>query len=338
MRLVYGIVVGLVFIALTAAAANPTAQAVILAFAFFAGTFLWNMCARSGSGCGCWVMIKARRRRSSISSRCRIGAAGRPLTTLEGMTIWDDTRFYQEGMQNAHALATADMLRLALRTPYSAQKLIDWVDQAILRIHTKTLWQAGLSAITIRRASSLIDSSAIRKRKKRSAEKMEGVVESFNAAQMMSLGVDSPRLKAYDQAAALEKAAAELAVQTARLKEANTALAAGGEAARDNVVKLRGEVDGLAGKTAAAQTAHDAAAKIVDDETGPWAEGAELAQQLRGLTAGSPTLLQNGVEALVQQDQQQEARRAGSGGGGQSVCRQRGGAESGAAALPGWPG
>ena len=83
-----------------------------------------------------------------------------------------------------------------------------------------------------------------------------------------------------------------------RLKEANTALAAGGEAARDNIVKLRGEVDGLAGKTAAAQTAHDAAAKIVDDETGPWAEGAELAQQLRGLTAGSPTLLQNGAEAL----------------------------------------
>ena len=205
MRLVYGIVVGLVFIAVTAAAANPTAQAVILAFAFFAGAFpleyvraVWQ-----------WLRVLGddKSQAAQVIHFFEVPDWGsrQPLTTLEGMTIWDDTRFYQEGMQNVHALATADMLRLALRTPYSAQKLIDWVDQAILRIHTKTLWQAGLSAITIRRASSLIDSCSDPKTKERSAEKMKGVVESFNAAQMMSLGVDSPRVKAYDQAAAIGK-------------------------------------------------------------------------------------------------------------------------------------
>ena len=299
MRLVYGILVGLVFIALTRAAADPTAQAMILALAFFVGAFpleyvraLWQWLRTAGDDNSQAAQVIHFFEVPDWGSR-------QPLTTLEGMTIWDDTRFYQEGMQNVHALATADMLRLAMRTPYSAQKLIDWVDQAILRIHTKTLWHAGMSAITIRRASSLIDSCSDPKTKERSADKIKGVVESFNAAQMMSLGADSPRVKAYDKAAEMEKTAADLAAQTAKVKEANTALTPGDEAARDNIVKLRSAVDGLAAKTAVAQTARTAVAKMLGDEPGQWAAGAALAKQIVGLTEGSPTLLREAADALA---------------------------------------
>jgi hypothetical protein len=82
-----------------------------------------------------------------------------PLTVLEDLTIWDDTRLYQEGVQNVHGLATADLERLVLNVPFSAQQLVDWVDQALLYIHTSEIWRPGFTAIGLRTASDLMDFS-----------------------------------------------------------------------------------------------------------------------------------------------------------------------------------
>jgi hypothetical protein len=51
----------------------------------------------------------------------------------------------------------ADLERLALNVPFSAQQLVDWVDQALLYIHTRDLWRPGFNTIGIRTATDLLD-------------------------------------------------------------------------------------------------------------------------------------------------------------------------------------
>lgn len=80
-----------------------------------------------------------------------------PLSELEDLSIWDDTRLEQEGIQNVHGLATTDLERLVLNVPFPAQQLIDWVDQALLYVHTRDLWRPGFAAIGIRTATDLLD-------------------------------------------------------------------------------------------------------------------------------------------------------------------------------------
>ncbi len=55
-----------------------------------------------------------------------------PLTELEGIDLYDRTRLAEEGINNVHALAHADIVELMSSTRISADRLVDWVDQAIL--------------------------------------------------------------------------------------------------------------------------------------------------------------------------------------------------------------
>jgi hypothetical protein len=58
------------------------------------------------------------------------------LTELEGIDSWTEARFNEEGVDNVQALATAPLHRLVLRTHFSTRRLVDWVDQALLYVHT----------------------------------------------------------------------------------------------------------------------------------------------------------------------------------------------------------
>jgi hypothetical protein len=79
------------------------------------------------------------------------------LTTLEDVTIWAEARLQEEGIENVHALATSDLERLVIATPFPSQNLIDWVDQALLRIHATDVWHTGFAASGIRTATDLVD-------------------------------------------------------------------------------------------------------------------------------------------------------------------------------------
>jgi hypothetical protein len=55
-----------------------------------------------------------------------------PLSDLDGLTVWDQARLLEEGIEDMHALATANLVDLLLGTRASVNTLVDWVDQALL--------------------------------------------------------------------------------------------------------------------------------------------------------------------------------------------------------------
>ncbi len=55
-----------------------------------------------------------------------------PLTEIQGVDLYDRARLADEGMNNVEALAHGDLVRLMLHTRIPAERLVDWLDQAIL--------------------------------------------------------------------------------------------------------------------------------------------------------------------------------------------------------------
>ena len=58
--------------------------------------------------------------------------SGQPLTDLDGLTVWHESRLEEEDIENVPNMATADIAGLLVSTPYSPERVVDWVDQAIL--------------------------------------------------------------------------------------------------------------------------------------------------------------------------------------------------------------
>jgi hypothetical protein len=58
-----------------------------------------------------------------------------PLRDLDGLTVWHEARFEEEDIENIPNMATADLVDLFINTRVPADRIIDWVDQAILYKH-----------------------------------------------------------------------------------------------------------------------------------------------------------------------------------------------------------
>lgn len=58
-----------------------------------------------------------------------------PLSELDGLTVWNEARLEEEDIENIPNMATADIAELMLTTRISPDRIIDWVDQAILYTH-----------------------------------------------------------------------------------------------------------------------------------------------------------------------------------------------------------
>jgi|GEM_PF-5476153 len=121
-----------------------------------------------------------------------------PLTVLEDLTLWDDTRLYQEGVQNVNALATADLDALVLNTPFPSKQLADWVDQALLYMHAGTRWQPLLNRVGVRSATTLLAIYA------RGSEQC--LVADVNNAQSNDYVADDPRARVLSATHDLENA------------------------------------------------------------------------------------------------------------------------------------
>jgi len=58
-----------------------------------------------------------------------------PLSDLDGLTIWDQARLFEEGIEDLHGLVTANLVDVILRTRIPVDRLVDWLDQALLYLH-----------------------------------------------------------------------------------------------------------------------------------------------------------------------------------------------------------
>jgi hypothetical protein len=58
-----------------------------------------------------------------------------PLSDLDGLTIWDQARLFEEGIEDLHGLVTANLVDVILGTRIPVDRLVDWLDQALLYLH-----------------------------------------------------------------------------------------------------------------------------------------------------------------------------------------------------------
>ncbi len=88
-----------------------------------------------------------------------------PLSDLDGLTVWHEARLEEEDVENIPNMATADLIDLLINTRFPPDRIIDWVDQAILYTHLgpqpKKNGDPGLRSILrahgIRTATSLVE-------------------------------------------------------------------------------------------------------------------------------------------------------------------------------------
>lgn len=58
-----------------------------------------------------------------------------PLSLIDGISDLHETRLRDEGIDNIQNLATANIRDLVVKTPFSAQQIVEWIDQAVLYLY-----------------------------------------------------------------------------------------------------------------------------------------------------------------------------------------------------------
>lgn len=86
-----------------------------------------------------------------------------PLLRLDGITIWTEARLLEEGIENIQSMATASIEQLVTNTHYSTAQIVDWIDQAILYLHSGANgeWFWRFQAVGIRTATDLLDTAGV---------------------------------------------------------------------------------------------------------------------------------------------------------------------------------
>jgi hypothetical protein len=138
-----------------------------------------------------------------------------PLTVLEGINTWHEARLLEENVENVQNLATVDLSKLVINTNFCAAQIFDWVDQALLYIHTQECWNCSFRLVGIRTATDLIDNTE----KKNEGgtyecdkDRAQVLAEAINAAQpLLSSSAEKTCNEAVLAASELYKSAANVA-------------------------------------------------------------------------------------------------------------------------------
>jgi hypothetical protein len=84
-----------------------------------------------------------------------------PLSEIDGLNIWYESRLLELGIEDMQNLATANIVDVMLRTRVPVGRLVDWIDQAILNLRVKDgegdSDRAALRRLGIRTATDLED-------------------------------------------------------------------------------------------------------------------------------------------------------------------------------------
>ncbi len=86
------------------------------------------------------------------------------LSKVQGLSIWQQGRLKQEGIENVQNLAAADVPTLIISTPFTVNQIIDWVDQAILLVYASQEQFEALTKVGLRCASDVLTAGGDSKR------------------------------------------------------------------------------------------------------------------------------------------------------------------------------
>jgi len=104
---------------------------------------------------------------------------------LDGLTVWHEARLKEEGIENIPNMANAEIADLMLRTRFPPDRIIDWVDQAILFTHLGPDQEGDrkggkrkdlLRLYGIRTATSLIQAFEAAQNRKDDAKEVEKIL------------------------------------------------------------------------------------------------------------------------------------------------------------------
>lgn len=84
-----------------------------------------------------------------------------PVSDLDGLTVWHEARFEEEDIENIPNMATADIVDLMISTRVPPDRIIDWVDQAILYTHLGPESEKSTNARVILRSHGIRTASAL---------------------------------------------------------------------------------------------------------------------------------------------------------------------------------
>jgi hypothetical protein len=84
-----------------------------------------------------------------------------PLTKLTGVTLWVEARLFEEKIDTIEAMATVQIEQLIINTHFPTAQIVDWVDQAILYLHSghNGEWYPQLRTVGIRGATDFLDAA-----------------------------------------------------------------------------------------------------------------------------------------------------------------------------------
>ena len=102
---------------------GAVAMPVILLLAFIIGVFprvVWQFLSAAGS-----KLFRVAVVLPSVEAK-------QPLHNLDGLTVWHETRLEEEDVENVPNMASVDVVELMLHTQIPMERLVTWIDQAIL--------------------------------------------------------------------------------------------------------------------------------------------------------------------------------------------------------------
>ena len=79
-----------------------------------------------------------------------------PLSELDGLNAYHEDRLLIEGIENVQNLASANIVDLMLRTRFPVEQIIDWMDQALLKMHTRDRFEE-FRRCSLRTATDFMD-------------------------------------------------------------------------------------------------------------------------------------------------------------------------------------
>ncbi len=109
-------------------------------------------------------VVSSRGRNVLATERTEAFSTPLPLTDVQGVHLWERDRLMTEGVTDLEALAHADLVETMIRARVPIERLIDWVDQALLILHLhrneagKTAID-GLRQLGLRTATDVVDAA-----------------------------------------------------------------------------------------------------------------------------------------------------------------------------------
>jgi hypothetical protein len=146
-----------------------------------------------------------------------------PITKIEGIDIWYEVRLKEENIENIQNLATASLDNLIVNTNFCPAQMVDWVDQALLALHTQGIWDEELHSVGIRTATDLLDNTCENLEFK--PEKAEKIVVAINSTRIQGTSdKENPRDAVMIAATDLYNTAAENSETVEETEELSSSL------------------------------------------------------------------------------------------------------------------